>query len=39
MFVPTWLICVLCAIGGGILTFLGMVVAVVIQNMNTKKGE
>lgn len=39
MYVPTWVLCLLSAIGGGILAFLGMVVAVVIQQSNKKKGE
>lgn len=38
MYVPTWVICVLCVLGGALLTFLGMVVAVIIQN-SRKKGE
>ena len=38
MYVPTWALCLLSAIGGGVLTFLGMVVVVVIQQ-SKKKGE
>lgn len=38
MYVPTWALCLLSAIGGAILAFLGLVVAVVIQQ-SKKKGE
>ena len=38
MYIPTWVLCLLSAIGGAIIAFLGMVVAVVIQQRQ-KKGE
>ena len=38
MYVPMWVLCLLSAVGGAILAFLGMVVAVVIQQ-SRKKGE
>ena len=38
MYVPTWAICTICVLAGGLLAFLGMVIAVIIQQSRKKRG-
>lgn len=38
MYIPIWVLCLLSAIGGALLTFLALVAMVIISNRNDEKG-